>query len=413
MAEPSKDSSTPPGKKGFAAFFLKRAIFALVIIAALLYALSLGIDQLGKWQAWRKQDGAGPSDMLALKAAEQPATAVPAQLPPPPPPEQATSNLMPAPANSPAVHELLVEQPVEAQVQRPVESARPMPASSQAPSPPAVVAPAAPSAQKKEDAHAPRAVQPDVKRPLGVTFVDAVIAPLDHELNQRFYGWRPNDIVNVTDNVNQFQLGVLEVSRRTVVQLAERISRSGYNDAFDRNLENAMNFLMIKANSYWFPSPESKYNESLAELELYKKKLLAEKASFHIRPDSIIPLFAAFEDLLGSCDENLVKYKEPDGSKVGYLKADNYFYYAKGVASTMATILEAAQRDFGVTLENRRGAELLHHAITYCRLAASLEPWIITNGSLDGILANHRAHMAAPISHARYYMGQLIKTLST
>ncbi|MBI5895927.1 MAG: DUF2333 domain-containing protein, partial [Desulfobacterales bacterium] len=82
-------------------------------------------------------------------------------------------------------------------------------------------------------------------------------------------------------------------------------------------------------------------------------------------------------------------------------------------ASAMATILEAAQRDMAATLENRRGAELLHHAIAYCRLAASLEPWIVTNTGLDGILANHRANMAAPLSHARYYMGQLIKTLST
>ncbi len=38
----------------------------------------------------------------------------------------------------------------------------------------------------------------------GMAFVDAVIQPLEHELNQRFYGWRPNDILNVTDNVNNF-----------------------------------------------------------------------------------------------------------------------------------------------------------------------------------------------------------------
>jgi len=55
----------------------------------------------------------------------------------------------------------------------------------------------------------------------------------------------------------------------------------------------------------------------------------------------------------------------------------------------------------------------LHHAVVSCRLAASLDPWLITNSDLDGILANHRANMAAPISHARYYLGQLIKTLST
>jgi hypothetical protein len=423
MAETSKNNDTPPGRKGFTAFFLKRTILALVIIAAVLYALSLGIEQLGKWQAWKQQDASGPSTALSLKPAEETVPAAPAPLPtPPPPPQSAEPSHAPLAQVSPAPGQFQVEQP--AATDHPAPSLAPSAPHAAAPAPgkPAptpAASPAAgteqpPSAHTQDAApHAPKPGQSQEQRPLGVAFVEAVIAPLDYELNQRFYGWRPNDIVNVTDNVNQFQLGVLEVTRRTVVQLAARISRSGYNDAFDRNLENAMNFLMIKADSYWFPSPESKYKESLGELELYKKKLMAEKASFHIRADNIIPLFTAYEDLLGSCDENLVKYKEPDGSKVGYLKADNYFYYAKGVASAMATILEASQRDFSLTLENRRAAELLHHAISYCRLAASMEPWIVTNGSLDGILANHRAHLAAPISHARYYMGQLIKTLST
>nr|MBL0731683.1 hypothetical protein [Desulfobacterales bacterium] len=70
---------------------------------------------------------------------------------------------------------------------------------------------------------------PQVK---GVAFVSAAIKPLAYELDERFWGWRPNDIINVTDNVNNFQLGVLEITRRTVVILAERISRTGSSAAF-------------------------------------------------------------------------------------------------------------------------------------------------------------------------------------
>jgi hypothetical protein len=422
MSEQPNDSQNTPERKGFAVFILKRVVFAVLIIAAVLWALFLGIEQLGKWQAWKGQDTEKKPAALAVKPAEPlPALAVAPPAAPPMAPERtgttaehaaasqepATAMIEPPAAVAPSHVEAVAPQATPAPVR--VVTATPQPTAP----PPAALAPPPSARAPVTRAHAPEPLQPQDKLPLGVAFVDAVIAPLDYELNQRFWGWRPNDIVNVTDNVNQFQLGVLEVSRRTVVQLAEKISRTGYNDAFDRNLENAMNFLMIKADSYWFPSPESKYKESLAELELYKKKLLAGNASFYTRTDNIIPLFAAYEDLLGSCDENLVKFKEPDGSAVGFFKADDYFYYAKGVASAMATILEASQRDFSVTLENRRATELIHHAITYCRLAASLEPWIVTNGSLDGILANHRAHMAAPISHARYYMGQLIKTLST
>jgi len=251
------------------------------------------------------------------------------------------------------------------------------------------------------------------KVPIGVTFVDAVMAPISYELNDRFWGWRPNDILNFTDNVNNYQLGVLEVTRRSVIMLSERISRTGTTDAFNPNLENAVNWLMVRATRYWFPSPESKFKESLMELSQYKKALNIGVANFYTRADNIIPLLASYEDLLGSCDENLVKEKEKDGSEVGFFGADNYFYYAKGVASTMAQVLEAVAHDFETTLKNRHGEELLHHAIVSCQKAASLEPLVVTNTDLDGILANHRANMAAPISHARFYIGQLIKTLST
>jgi hypothetical protein len=250
-------------------------------------------------------------------------------------------------------------------------------------------------------------------RPKGVVFVEATIKPLSYELNERFYGWRVNDILDFTDNVNSFQLGVLEVTRRTAVSLAERISRTGATAAFDRNLENAMNWFMIKSDRYWFPSPESKYKAGLDELRNYKEKLEKGEANFHTRTDNLIPLLMAYEDLLGSCEENLVKFKEEDGSPVSFFKADDYFYYAQGVASAMGTILGAVLEDFLITVESRRGAEVLHHAIESCHHAAEIDPWLITNSSLSGILANHRANLAAPMSHARFYIGVLIKTLST
>ena len=256
---------------------------------------------------------------------------------------------------------------------------------------------------------------PPIHKPMpkGVAFVKATIAPLHYELEERWWGWRPNDIINVTDNVYRFQLGVLEVTRRTVVALGERISRHGTTDAFDENLENAMNWFMVKATSYWFPSAESKYRDGLEELEIYLEKLKAGEATFYTRTDNLIPLLASLEDLLGSCDENLVKQFNEDGSPVSFFAVDDYFYYTQGVAKAMASILEAVHHDFLLTLESRNGTELLHHAIESCQWAAQLDPWIILDRNLSSVFANHRANMAAPISHARFYIGQLIKTLST
>jgi hypothetical protein len=247
----------------------------------------------------------------------------------------------------------------------------------------------------------------------GMAFVDAVIQPMDYELNHRSFGWRPNDIVEYTDNVNNFQLGVLEVTRRTSRILAERLSRTGSSSSFDPNLETAMNWFMIKADRYWFPSAESKYRDGLKELREYYHNLERGEAQFFTRTDNLIPLLSAYQDLLGSCDENLVKKHEPDGSPVSLFKADDYFYYSKGVASALHTILGAIEIDFHIMVSREGGLEVLHHAIDMCNQATEIEPWIVLNSGYSSILANHRANMAAPISHARYYIGVLIKALST
>jgi hypothetical protein len=42
--------------------------------------------------------------------------------------------------------------------------------------------------------HGATGVSSELAGPPGVAFIDALIAPMDYELNQRFWGWRPNDI---------------------------------------------------------------------------------------------------------------------------------------------------------------------------------------------------------------------------
>lgn len=259
----------------------------------------------------------------------------------------------------------------------------------------------------------PRNVPSHEQRAVGVRFVEATASVLDYELNKRFWGWRRNDVIRLTDNVENMQLGVLEVVRRTSVNLVEKMSRLGVSTAIDKNLENAMNWLMIKPERYWLPSAEEKYNDSLKELRVYARKLETGDAHFYTRTDNLIPLLLSFADLAGSCDDNLVKLEEEDGSPVSWFKTDDYFYYAKGIARAMEEILLAVREDFSSVLEGRNGVDLLHRTIHSCHVAGKLDPWVVTDAPLDGILANHRANMAAEISHARYFLNALAKALST
>ena len=380
-----EDSGEVKQDPEFKKFATRRIVVGVLVAAALIWAAAVAIDFFDK-----------PSGkpLVVATHSEKTAESAPEDHGPSTEPETAPQ---PAKSHAPAV-KTEASKTEHSQPAAAVEKTAPG-RSAQAPAKPEEAAHAAPAA-------------PAVGPP-GVAFTEALIQSLNHEVNERFWGWRPNDIVNVTDNVNNIQLGVLEVTRRATVQLTERISRTGSTASFDPHLEQAMNWLMVKAEEYWFPSSETKYKDAVVELFLYRDRLRSGEANFFTRADNLIPLLAAFEDLLGSCDENLVKQVEDNGEPVSHFMADDYFYYAQGVAIAMLPIMEAVAVDFHNTLENRRGVDVIHHAIHSLTIATEIQPWYITEADLDGILANHRANIAAPISHARFYISVLINTLST
>ena len=118
-------------------------------------------------------------------------------------------------------------------------------------------------AEAAHDAHeAHGVVLPEISPIPGVTFVETMIKLMDYELNGRFLGWRPNDIIigRFTDNVNNYQLGVLEAIRFTTLRLKDSLTRMGDADTYDPDLELALNLFMNRATLFWFPSAENSYN---------------------------------------------------------------------------------------------------------------------------------------------------------
>lgn len=251
---------------------------------------------------------------------------------------------------------------------------------------------------------------------IGIAFVDALIQPMEYELEKRFWGWRPNDIRIFKfgmDNMENYQLGVREVTRRTADILAERIARTGSNVSYNKYLNDAVNSLTVNPTSYWWPSAEGEYKRAMNNLRKYKDQLMAGQESFYTRPDNLIPLLVEYRTRLGDCDDKLVRRDGDLESQVSTFEADDRFYYSQGVAAAILPILEAVQADFSQTLKTRDGIETLHHAIESCKGASNMSPWMVLEGDYNGFLANHRANMATYISHARFYIGVLIKTLST
>jgi hypothetical protein len=279
-------------------------------------------------------------------------------------------------------------------------------------------APAAPHAALPAAPPAAPALAPPAREPVkGETFTRALIKIMDDQVNQPLFGWRSNTIafgkLGLTDNVNNIQLGVLEVARRTVVVLNEYLTRFATTEAYDPRVNEAMNFFMVSPDKYWFPSASGKYREAMQDLEVYIENLKKGRSRFYSRVDHLIALLSNYKDLLGSSYHNLIKDTEADGQAISWFKVDDYFYYSQGIALAMAEMLEAVSKEFHPELQKKNSHKLMEDAIHALHSASHLDPWVVTNGAKDGILANHRANMSTYIGEAEHVIATLQMQLAT
>jgi hypothetical protein len=251
----------------------------------------------------------------------------------------------------------------------------------------------------------------------GGRFTGALVKIMDDQVNQRLFGWRPNTIIfgklGLTDNVNHLQIGVLEVARRTILVLNENMTRFAVTEAYNPRVNEAMNFLMVSPDKYWFPSASGKYREAMADLNMYVEDLRFGRARFYSRVDNLIVLLSNYKDILGSCLHNLLKDTEADGSPVSHFKSDDYFYFSQGVSIGMYHMLEAVQEDFSQELQRKNTHKLMEDAIHALHAASELSPWLVTNGAKGGILANHRANMSTYIGEAEHVVAIMQTVLAT
>lgn len=249
-------------------------------------------------------------------------------------------------------------------------------------------------------------VLPEISPIPGVTFVETMIRLMEHELDGRFLGWRPNDLIlgRFTDNINNFQLGVLEAMRFTTLRLKDSLTRMGEADVYDRDLEDALNLFMNKATQFWFPSAESQYKEAVEHLKKFLKKLQTGERRFYYRTDNLLALVVSYSDLLGNVNRTLIMDRHTDGRPVSWFETDDYFYYAKGVAHVMYEILKVVRVGFYEQLVTIDAVEIMDEILHELNRAENMDPWIILDGDLDGLFANHRANLNAPLSEAAHLM---------
>jgi len=262
-----------------------------------------------------------------------------------------------------------------------------------------------------------RQVTPSREPAKGELFTRALIKIMDDQISGTWFGWRPNSLLfgklSLTHNVNNIQEGVLEVARRTVEVLNLNMTRFATTEAYNPQVNEAMNYFMVSSDKYWFPSASGKYREALHDLQVYIDDLHRGRSRFYTRVDHLMVLLGNYKDILGSSFHNLIKDTEDDGRTVGWWVSGEYFYHAQGIALGMAEMLEAVDQEFKQELQKKDSHKLLEEAIHSLHAASQLSPWVLTNGSKDGFIANHRANMGTYIGDAEHIISTLQSSLAS
>lgn len=264
--------------------------------------------------------------------------------------------------------------------------------------------PALPGHAEEEKHEEHGVVLPQISPTPGVTFVETMIKLMEHELKGRFLGWRPNDLIlgRFTDNINNYQLGVLEAMRFTTLRLKDSLTRMGEADTYDRDLEDALNLFMNKSTLFWFPSAETSYSEAVDHLKKFLEKLKTGRRNFYYRVDNLMSLMKSYGDLLGNVNKSLIIDRYPDGRSVSWFAVDDYFYYAKGVAHVMYEILRVCRVGFYEQLVTLDAVDIMDEILHELHRAEQMDPWLVLDADLDGFLANHRANLNAPLSEVAH-----------
>ncbi len=267
--------------------------------------------------------------------------------------------------------------------------------------------------------------------PRGVVFTETLIKLIEDELYGPG-GWTPNDIFPsptwFLDNKPNFQLGVLEVVRYSTRILRDNISRQRTTDTIDSDCDQAFTSFSNDPYKWIIPSAEGKYSKGIEDLRSYSKRVEYGTARFYPRSDNLIQLMEQYVSLLGGINtrllnasreqvisvgdqpENFQGGEEPKPQKIPWTKIDDNFYYAQGVGYAMYHMFKAIRIEFDEVLKDKNAQIIMDNIIDSLE-ESFFEPILITNGSKDGIFANHSNNLRVFLDDARQKSNSLIRML--
>ena len=276
--------------------------------------------------------------------------------------------------------------------------------------------------QRKLAAGAPlpgeSATAPNKCQPSAIVEVAADLA--DFEVNQNIWisstlpykmGFFGIDWDNTPwlDNKASFQRGLNQTIRRTTIELVDTLARVRATSGVNRNLQDARQNMQYAEDNWYFgtspigfrtPTPDI-YIQAIKELRDFNVELGNCQALFDGRADNLLQFLDRISNDLGSTSAMLEGRTKVGGGWFD-TRADDRFWFAYGQMYGYYVILSAARVDFAPVIAEKNLTTLWGQMTARFRQALDIQPIIISNGSLDGmIMPSHLATQGFYLLNAR------------
>jgi len=223
------------------------------------------------------------------------------------------------------------------------------------------------------------------------------------------------------DNMPNFQRGIMSALGRFATELMDQVGRTRGSSQLDRDLEQARGFLNEQPNIWlWQPSVSlmpsatsaQKYRAGRDRLVAYNKRLAAGQAVFERRADNLQGVLDRIASDIGSDSAVIDQHIIEKAGDLFDTRADDIFYFNKGRLYAYYILLRELGADFQNVIRERELTNAWNGTVESFRIASQLDPWIVWNGYLDGLLIpNHLAAQGFYLLRARTQLREISNIL--
>lgn len=222
------------------------------------------------------------------------------------------------------------------------------------------------------------------------------------------------------DNMPNYQQGIVYALSRFAVELTDQLARIRGSSEIDPDAERAAGLLKYPGDVWileWSAVPvqrssERQYREARDALRAYNARLARGEAVFDRRGDNLRTTLERIASDLGSSSGALAEQIAGGAGWLPDMHADDLFYATKGRTYAYFLLLRGLGIDFAQVIRERNLDNAWNQTVDTMRQTAMLDPWVVTNGALDGqLVPNHLAAQGFLLLRARTQLREVIDIL--